>query len=107
MSASARALKVCMYCPDPMISFEHIQPINKRAPPNDMMNYNLGIQLYKLYISKEHSLEWLHLNHNQMLTSQQVHFKILRSNSLRVGLNALANRFVNINGKLKLTWLNL
>ena len=58
MSASAKALKVCMYYPDPMISYEHIHVINKRATPGDMMNYNLGIQLLKLYNSKEHLLEW-------------------------------------------------
>ena len=107
ISASARALKVCMYYPDPMISFENIHVLNKRATPTAMMNYNLGIQLYKLYNTREHSLEWLHLNQNQILTSRQVYFEIFKSNSLRVGLNALANRLSNINGKIKLLWLNL
>ena len=107
ISASARALKVCMYYPDPMMSFERIHAINKRATPNAIMNYNLGIQLYKLYNTREHSLEWLHLNQNQILTSRQTRFQILRSNSLRIGLNALANRLANINGKIELTWLNL
>ena len=96
-----------MYYPDPMMSFERIHAINKRATPNAIMNYNLGIQLYKLYNTKEHSLEWLHLNQNQILTSRQTRFQILRSNSLRIGLNALANRLANINGKIELTWLNL
>ena len=71
-----------------------------------MMNYNLGIQLYKLYNTREHSLEWLHLNQNQILTSRQVYFEIFKSNSLRVGHNALAKRLSNINGKIKLLWLN-
>ena len=107
MSASARALKVCMYYPDPMISYERIHEMNKRATPKDMRNYTLGIQLYKLYNSNVHSLEWLHLNQNQILTSRQTHFKIMRSNKLKVGLNSLANRLNTINGKIKLTWLNL
>ena len=107
MSASAKALKVCMYYPDPMISFENIHLLNKRATPNAMMKYNLGIQLYKLYNSREHSLEWLHLNLNQILTSRQSCFEIFKSNSIRVGLNALANRLANINGKIELSWLNL
>ena len=106
MSASARALKACMYHPDPMISYERIHDINRRATPNAMMQYTLGIQLYKLYNTREHSLEWLHLNQNQILTSRQVYFEILKSNSLRVGLNALANRLANINGKIELSWLN-
>ena len=96
-----------MYYPDPMISFDNIHVLNNRATPPKMMKYNLGIQLYKLYNTREHSLEWLHLNQNQILTSRQINFEILKSNSLRVGLNALANRLANINGKIKLTWLNL
>ena len=49
MRASAKALKVCMYYPDPMISFDNIHVLNNRATPPKMMKYNLGIQLYKLY----------------------------------------------------------
>ena len=93
--------------PTPNDLHERIHAVNKRATPNDIMNYNLGIQLFKLYNSKEHSLEWLHLNHNQIITSRQTHFKIMRSHHLKVGLNAVANRLNNINGKITLTWLNL
>ena len=64
-------------------------------------------QFYKLYNTREHSLEWLHLNQNQILTSRQTFFQILKSNSLRIGLNALANRLASINGKIELSWLNL
>ena len=32
---------------------------------------------------------------------------IMRSNTLRVGLNALGNRLACINGKINLQWLNL
>ena len=47
-------------------------------------------------------LEWLHLNQNQILTSRQTHFKILKSHLLRVGLDAIANRLASINGKIEL-----
>ena len=111
MSASANALKVCMYYPDRMISFENIHLLNKRVTPTAMMKYNLGIQLYKLFNSREHSLEWLHLNMNQILTSRQTCFEILKSNSIRVGLNALvcwmSKVGTKVNGKIKLTCLNL
>ena len=76
MSASAKALKVCMFHPDNIISFKRIHAINKRATPNAMMNYHLGIQLFKLYNTREHSLEWLHLNQNQILTSRQMLYKL-------------------------------
>ena len=39
LSASAKALKVCMYYPDPMLSFEQIHEINNRAVPLSLMNY--------------------------------------------------------------------
>ena len=39
MSASAKAIKVCMYYPDPMISFERIHAINHRATHNAIMKY--------------------------------------------------------------------
>ena len=57
MSALAKALKVCMYYPDPMISFNNIHVLNNRATPTEMMKYNLSIQVYKLYTTREHSLE--------------------------------------------------
>ena len=44
---------------------------------------------------------------NQILTSRQINFEILKSNSLWVRLNALANRLANINRKIKLSWPNL
>ena len=107
LSTSAKALKMCMYYPDPRISYVNIHKMNNRATPNEMMEYKLGIQIYKLYNTREHSLEWLNLNQNQILTSRQDTFATLKSNSLRVGLNALANRIACLNGKIKLIWLNL
>ena len=100
MSVSARALKVCMHFPDPFLSFERIHEINKRAVPIAIMKYNLSIQLYKLSNSKDHSLEWFHLNNDQIITSRQRHFVIMKSNRLKVSLNALTNRLHTLNGKI-------
>ena len=94
-SASAGAIKTCMYYPDPMLSFDRIHSINKRASPDSYMKYNLAIQLFKLYNSNDYSLEWLYLNEFQILSSRQTHFGILKSSNLKVGQNALSNRLWN------------
>ena len=62
ISISARAIKVAMYYPDSMISFENIYKMNKRATPetNSIMTYN----------ANEPSLEWNSLNENQILTTR-------------------------------------
>ena len=105
LSVSARALKMSMYYPDRMISYENIHKMNQRAPPESMLLYRLSIQLFKLYNTNDHSLEWISLNLNQILTSRQSNFEILRTNVNKVGLNILVNRLSALNGKIPLDWL--
>ena len=107
LSTSARALKICMYFPDPMISFQRIHQMNNRALPEQMMAYKHALLLFKLYNSKIPSLEWMYLNFQQTLTSRQSLFKTMKNNKLRVGNNALANRLTLVNNKIPLNWLNL
>ena len=45
------ALKLMERSPDPMLSYEKLHEINKRAKPGQMMKYKLTIQLYKIYNS--------------------------------------------------------
>ena len=79
-----------------------------REPPANVYEiYSLAIQLFKLYNSNGYSIEWINLNLNQVITSRQLHFRILQTNKLRVGANALTNRLSEINGKIPLQWLNL
>ena len=106
LSISARALKVTMYYPDNMISYENIHKMNNRAMPEAFMSYKLTIQLYKLYNSVNHSLEWVSMNLNQILTTRQTNFITLKTNKTKVGLNILSNRLHSINGLIPLTWLN-
>ena len=49
LSASARAFKVCVNNPDPMISFVRIHEINKRGLPKLLMTYKHSLLLHKLY----------------------------------------------------------
>ena len=106
ISISARAIKVAMYYPDSMISFENIHKMNQRATPETFMTYKCAIQLFKLYNANEHSLEWISLNENQILTTRQTNFMIMKTNNTKVGLNILTNRFHILNGLIPLSWLN-
>ena len=104
---SSKALKLCMFYPDQMTSFEKIHKINKRATPNEITVYKLAIQLFKLYNTSFPTLEWSHLNQNHFFTSRQTTFMSHKTNTYKVGLNALANRLTTLNGKIHLVWLNL
>ena len=83
LSISARALKITTYYPDNMISFENIHKMNNRALPEALMTYKTAIQLYN---SDNHSLEWVNLNVNLIITSRQTNFINLKTNSTQVGL---------------------
>ena len=106
LSVLAKALKISMYYPDPMISFANIHVMNQRATPESMLLYRLSIQLFKLYNINTHSLEWVSLNWNQILTSIQSKFEILKTNVKKVGLFILVNRLSALNSKIPLDWLN-
>ena len=62
ISVSAKAIKICMYYPDPMISYVNIHSMSNRARPEAIMKYKWSLQLFKLYNTTERSLEWTSLN---------------------------------------------
>ena len=106
LSSSASVLKACMKFNSRMISFERIHLMNNRATPEKFLMYKHALALYRLYNSNKPSLEWCALNLNQILTSRQTRFQIAKTNRLKVGLNALANRLYILNGQVPLSWLD-
>ena len=71
------------------------------------MTYKYAIQLFKLYNSNGHSLEWISLNLNQILTTRQTNFITMKTNETKVGMNILSNRLYVLNGLIPLSWLNV
>ena len=65
------------------------------------------ITIFRIYNNDYNVVEFLHLNFNQVLTGRQTKFKTTRSNKLRVGLNAISNRFHCLNDLIPLSWLNM
>ena len=77
-----------------------------RATPENYLIYKQALTLYKLFWSTDYSLEFASLNINTVLTSRQLDFKVNKSNNLKVGTNAFANRLYILNDKIPLTELN-
>ena len=108
LSSSAKAIKACLkYCTNEY-SYVKLHEMHNRAILEKYLLYKHALSLYKLTNEESpHSIEWVALNFNQILTSRQSTFKIAKVNLRRVGLNALSNRLSTINEKIPLTWLNL
>ena len=79
----------------------------ERALPEKSLLYLHALLLYKLINSNSHTCEWVHLNFNQILTSRQTTFMATKNNRKTVGLNACANRFFILNGKIPLGWFEM
>ena len=71
------------------------------------LKYKLALCLFKLYNVNFNSIEYAQLNFYQVLTGRQTHFKTLKNNAYKVGLNSFTNRLYFINDKIPLEWLNL
>ena len=106
LSASAKALQVCLKNYDQYISFETLHVMAKRATPEQLMLYKLSLQLHKTFNHSIPITEWNCLNENIILTSRQTKFKTRKKNRLRLGMNQMSNRFWIINDKIPLDWLN-
>ena len=89
------------------ISFINLHSLYKRATPEQFLLYRHALSVFKLLNSDVMTREWLELNFNQVFTSRQTKFITLKTNSRKVGLNALANRAFILNNKLPLEWMNL
>ena len=107
LTASSKALKVCLKNHDPFVSYENLHKMAKRATPERLMQYKLSLQLFKTYNYHTPVTDWLYLNENIILTSRQQKFKIARHNRLRLGNNSLSSRLWYLNDKISLNWLNL
>ena len=94
-----------MFKPDPMISFIDLHKLNKRATPNQLLIYKHALLLFNLYNENQLAADWLTLNFNQIITSRQTNFQIIKSNNYRVGLNIISNRLTVLNKVIPFEWL--
>ena len=107
LSASAKALTICLEYRTDDVSFVRLHEICNRATPEKYLLYRHAIHLYKLMNQNNHSLEWVFLNFNIILTSRQTNFLAIKGNYKRVGLNAFSNRLYILNDHIPLHLFNL
>ena len=69
LTASSRALKVCLKNFDPYISYETLHKMAKWATPEKLMMYKLSLQLHKLVNHQIPVNDWLYLNEHFIQTS--------------------------------------
>ena len=106
-SASANALKICTPSYHRFMSFDTLHKLNNRALPEQMMLYKHALVLFKIYQFHTPTLEWIELQHSQVLTSRQTHFEVCSPSIHTVGKNILTHRLSVLNKKIELNWLNL
>ena len=107
LSASSSALKMITNNYDPLISFNQLHSFNKRATPNQIMNYKHSLLLHKVYNNRLYSKEWLSLNFQQSFNARTQTVNVVDTSKLKIGKNDAVNRLKIINGKIKYEWLNL
>ena len=81
--------------------------MEKRALPNDLMQYKLSIQLYKVYNGDNMNDDWQDMNVQQNFIARNNLFLISDYSKLKVGKNVLANRLRILNNQIDLDWFNL
>ena len=106
-SASANALKMSTPSYHRFMSFNLLHKLNNRALPEQMMVYKHALMLFKIYQFHTPTLEWIELQHSQVLTSRQTHFEVCSPSLHTVGKNILTHRLSVLNKKIELNWLNL
>ena len=106
LSASATALKITQRTPNPMQSFIDIHTECKRALPEQMMIYKHSLLLHKLYNTQLPESEWIALNFQQIITSRQTNFSIIKNNNRKIGNNIITNRLYILNNRVLLSDLN-
>ena len=66
-------------------------------------NYQLSLELFKLYKDETMSKEWLHLYDQMLLGGRQTKFLMLKSNQLKIVMKSLVNKFYVLNNKIDLS----
>ena len=107
LSASAKALTLCNWDNSRDHSYIALHRINKRATPNQMLKYKHALLLYKLYNCVDTTIDWVHLNFQQILTGRQLNFIVSRNNNYKIGCNLICNRLTVLNNSIPLSWLAL
>ena len=75
LSISAKAIKMCTKTLDTrMLSYNNLHEMAGRATPNELMNYKLALQHYRVVNNQVPVPAWVHLNLYNIQTRRQTTF---------------------------------
>ena len=109
MSISANALRSCIGNSGFDISFDNIHKKHRKCTPNQIMLYQIALNLHKVINDLDNSLTFdqIALMDQIVCTGRQRRFEVCRSFNVKIGLNTMANKFYHISNLISLDMLNL
>ena len=105
LSASAQPLKMTTNNYNYMMSFETLHIMNQRANPKQITIYKHALLLHKIY-NDDSNITWSDLFFTQQFNQRNQTIQFFNTSNYKVGNNLLTNRFILLNGKIELSWLN-
>ena len=108
LAVSASALRSCLKVPNRDISFINLHEHSKKCTPEQIMLFQLSINLYKTINENLPipSTELVRLLDQVICSSRQTLFEIFRQNHFKIGMNSNAYKFYHINKQIVLEKLN-
>ena len=109
LSISANALRSCLMHGGLDISFDCLHKTHKKCTPNQIMYYQMALNLFKIVNSSDHELsfESLTVLDQVIWTCRQIKFQVQRNFTSKIGLNTIANKLYHLNNLIGLDLLNL
>ena len=108
LSISANALRNCLGQEAINISFESLHKIHSKCTPNQIMSYQISLNLHRVLKSVGPiSTELVNVLDQIICGRRQIRFEIFRNNQFKIGMNTTANKFYYISNKIGLDLMNL
>ena len=108
LSISANALRTCLSHVGFNVSFVDIHKINSKCTPQQIMLYQIALNLHKFLNSDlPLTFEKISLFDQMVCGRRQSKFEILRNFQGKIGMNTMANKFYHISKLIGLDQLNL
>ena len=108
LSISANALRNCLVHEGFNMSFEGLHKTHTKCTPEQIMLYQISLNLHRALNSVEPiSTELVNVLDQIVCGRRQIRFEILRNFQFKIGMNTTSNKFFYVSNKIGLDLLNL
>ena len=108
LSISANALRTCLSHVGLNVSFVDIHKINSKCTPQQIMLYQIALNLHRVLNSDlPLTFEKISLLDQMVCGRRQLRFEVLRNFQGKIGMNTQANKFYHVSNMIGLDLLNL